>query len=122
MIWVRFPSRLPQSHFCSGSGIFLCCRSGCGSSPALFAHFYLQLLLPTNCQSIGAAREGRWLYVSDVQATLFNALGQAVLRQQAALPASSNRFEVQTAGLATGVYILRLQRGSTTLVKRVVLQ
>ena len=54
-----------------------------------------------------------------VQAELLNALGQPVRRQVAATGAP---FTVETAGLAPGVYTLRLQAGATTLAKRLVVQ
>ncbi|WP_400190935.1 IPT/TIG domain-containing protein [Hymenobacter sp. B81] len=54
-----------------------------------------------------------------VQAELCNALGQPVRRQAAAMGAP---FTVETAGLAPGVYTLRLQAGTTTLAKRLVVQ
>ena len=57
-----------------------------------------------------------------VQATLFNALGQMVRQQAAALPAAGARLVVETADLAAGIYTLRLQVGATTLAKRVILQ
>ena len=57
-----------------------------------------------------------------VQATLFNALGQVVRQQAAALPTAGARLVVETADLAAGVYTLRLLVGTTTLAKRVVLQ
>jgi hypothetical protein len=57
-----------------------------------------------------------------VQAELLNSLGQVVRRQSAALPASGTQFALEAAGLATGVYTLRLQAGATTLTKRVVIQ
>ena len=58
---------------------------------------------------------------SAVQAELLNTLGQVVRRQSAALPAAGATLTVETAGLATGVYTLRLQAGSSTIAKRVVL-
>ena len=57
-----------------------------------------------------------------VQAELFNSLGQMVRRQAAALPTSGTTLTVETAGLAAGIYTLRLQAGPTTLAKRVVVQ
>jgi sugar lactone lactonase YvrE len=54
-----------------------------------------------------------------VQAVLLNALGQPVRRQVAAMDAP---FTVETAGLAPGVYTLRLQAGTATLAKRLVVQ
>ena len=57
-----------------------------------------------------------------VQATLLNALGQAVRRQSAALSPAGARLTVETAGLAAGVYTLRLQVGTAALAKRVVIQ
>jgi hypothetical protein len=56
-----------------------------------------------------------------VQAELLNTLGQVVRRQSAALPATGTQFTLEIAGLATGVYTLRLQAGATTLAKRVVI-
>ncbi len=56
---------------------------------------------------------------TQVHVTLLNVLGQ-VMRTQAA--ASGTAFAVETAGLATGVYTLRMQVGTATLTKRVVLQ
>ena len=53
-----------------------------------------------------------------VQATLLNALGQVVRRQTAA---TGTAFTVETAALAAGFYTLRLQAGTATLAKRVVL-
>ena len=57
-----------------------------------------------------------------VQATLFNALGQVVRQQAAALPAAGARLVVETADLTAGIYTLRLLVGATTLAKRVVIQ
>ncbi|RZK61208.1 MAG: T9SS type A sorting domain-containing protein [Hymenobacter sp.] len=57
-----------------------------------------------------------------VAAELLNSLGQVVRRPAAGLPANGGSFMVGTAGLAAGVYTLRLQAGPTTLTKRVVLQ
>lgn len=56
------------------------------------------------------------------QVELLNSLGQVSYRQAAALPASGGRFTVETSGLATGVYTLRLQAGPTILTRRVLLQ
>jgi hypothetical protein len=57
-----------------------------------------------------------------VQAELLNALGQVVRRQSAALPTSGTQFTLEASGLATGVYTLRLQAGTSTLAKRIVIQ
>ncbi|WP_216691005.1 LamG-like jellyroll fold domain-containing protein [Hymenobacter siberiensis] len=57
-----------------------------------------------------------------VQATLLNALGQVVNRQSTSLPTAGARLTVDAAGLAPGVYTLRLQVGATALAKRVVIQ
>ena len=57
-----------------------------------------------------------------VQATLFNALGQAVLIRTIALTAAGATAEIQTSALAVGVYTLRLQADNQTLTKRVVLE
>jgi hypothetical protein len=59
---------------------------------------------------------------STVQAELRNALGQVLRRQTAALPASGTQLSFDTAELATGVYVLRLQAGTTNLAKRVVIE
>ncbi|GAB3850098.1 hypothetical protein GCM10028822_15030 [Hymenobacter terrigena] len=56
-----------------------------------------------------------------VQATLLNALGQAVRQQTAALPAGAP-LAFATAGLAPGVYQLRIQAGNRTIIKRAVLE
>jgi hypothetical protein len=58
---------------------------------------------------------------SAVQAELLNTLGQVVRRQSASLPATGAILTVETAGLTTGVYTLRLQAGGSTIAKRVVL-
>jgi len=59
---------------------------------------------------------------SQVQATLFNTLGQVVRRQAAALPATGATLTVETAGLPAGVYTLRLQAGTTNVAKRVIIK
>ena len=59
---------------------------------------------------------------SQVQAELVNTLGQTVLHQVAALPAVGATLTLETMNLATGVYLLRLQAGGSTLTKRVVVQ
>ncbi|MDO7884907.1 FG-GAP-like repeat-containing protein [Hymenobacter cheonanensis] len=59
---------------------------------------------------------------SQVQAQLCNALGQVVRTQTAALPATGARLSVPTGALAAGVYVLRLQAGSSTTAQRVVIQ
>ena len=57
-----------------------------------------------------------------VQAELLNGLGQVVRHQAVALPPAGIQFTLDAAGLATGVYTLRLQAGAATLAKRVVVQ
>jgi hypothetical protein len=57
-----------------------------------------------------------------VQAELLNTLGQVVRQQQVLTSEHSARLTVATAGLAAGVYTLRLQAGATTLTKRVVVE
>ncbi|WP_210513945.1 ice-binding family protein [Hymenobacter terricola] len=59
---------------------------------------------------------------TQLHAELLNSLGQVVRRQDAALLAAGARLAVDAAGLAAGVYALRLQVGATTLAKRVVIQ
>ncbi|MBF9220131.1 T9SS type A sorting domain-containing protein [Hymenobacter ruricola] len=56
-----------------------------------------------------------------VRAELRNALGQVVRQQPEARPASGAALTFATAGLAPGVYVLRVQAGSHSLTKRVVL-
>ncbi|WP_201985876.1 FG-GAP-like repeat-containing protein [Hymenobacter rubidus] len=56
-----------------------------------------------------------------VQAELLNTLGQVVYRQPAFLPPSGTHVIIDAAGLAPGVYTLRLQAGSTAMSRRVVL-
>ena len=74
------------------------------------AHAAFTVLVPATA---GAAQ---------LHADLLNALGQVVRRQDAALPAAGARLVVDAAGLAAGVYTLRLQVGATAVAKRVVLQ
>jgi PKD repeat protein len=58
----------------------------------------------------------------EVRATLFNALGQAVLTRSIALNAAGATVEFTTQALAAGVYTLRLQAAGHILTKRVVLE
>ena len=58
---------------------------------------------------------------STVQAELLNTLGQVVRHLAAGLPATGATLEVETAGLASGVYTLRLGAGASTLAKRVII-
>ena len=57
-------------------------------------------------------------YGPAASAELLNALGQAVRRINVAGP----RVTVETAGLAPGVYTLRLHSGGAALTKRVVVE
>ena len=57
-----------------------------------------------------------------VQATLLSVLGQTVQQQQVALPTTGTRLTLDVSGLATGVYMLRLQAGSETLTRRVTVE
>ena len=57
-----------------------------------------------------------------VRATLFNALGQAVLTRTIALNAAGATSDFATPGLPAGVYTLRVQAEGQTLTKRVVLE
>ncbi len=77
---------------------------------------------PNPAQSRFTVRVPAVAGASQVQAELLNALGQVVHRQAAALPAAGATLVVETAGLAAGVYTLRLVAGASTLAKRVVLQ
>jgi hypothetical protein len=56
---------------------------------------------------------------ADVRAELLNTLGQTVSHQVVALPSTGTTLTVETTGLATGVYVLRLQAGGSTITKRV---
>ncbi len=57
-----------------------------------------------------------------VEAELLNSLGQVVRRQQAALPATGTQLTFDAAGLATGVYTLRLLAGTHALAKRLIVE
>ena len=57
-----------------------------------------------------------------VQVELLNPLGQVVRRQTAALAASGAALTVPTLDLPVGVYTLRLQAGTSTLTKKVVIR
>ena len=57
-----------------------------------------------------------------VQAELVNTLGQVVRRTSVALPATGTSFVLEAPEVATGVYVLRLQTGSTSIAKRVTLE
>ncbi|AMR27016.1 hypothetical protein A0257_07770 [Hymenobacter psoromatis] len=59
---------------------------------------------------------------SAVQVELLNTLGQVVLRQSASLPASGTTLTLPTAGLATGVYVVRLTAGAQLITKRLTIQ
>jgi len=59
---------------------------------------------------------------SAVRVELLNTLGQVVLRQQAALPASGTQLVLPTTGLATGVYIVRLRAGELVVTKRLTIE
>ena len=74
------------------------------------AHDTFTVLLPAAATTTG------------VQAELLNPLGQVVRRQAAAPSATGARLAVDAAGLAGGVYTLRLRVGRTTVAKRVVIQ
>jgi len=55
---------------------------------------------------------------STVELTLLNALGQTVQQRTLALPASGARTELDLHHVASGVYLVRLQAGTTTVYKR----
>ena len=59
---------------------------------------------------------------ASVQLELLNAIGQVVLRQQAALPAAGTTLTLPTAGLSTGVYLVRVQLGKAQLTKRLIIE
>lgn len=54
--------------------------------------------------------------------TLLNTLGQQVRQQNAALSATGAQTTVDVAGLSAGVYTMRVQAGSTTIAKRVIVK
>ena len=57
-----------------------------------------------------------------VEAGLYNTLGQRVLRQVAALPATGATLPLDVRPLAAGVYVLRLQAGAALLTRQVVIE
>ena len=59
---------------------------------------------------------------SRVQAELLNTLGQVVHRQVAPLPAGGAQLTLPTAGLASGVYVVRLTAGAAVVTKRLTIQ
>ena len=59
---------------------------------------------------------------SSVQVELRDVLGQLVLAQTAALPATGASLTVPTSGLAPGVYVLRLSAGAATATKRLTVE
>ncbi len=61
------------------------------------------------------------LEAAPVQLTLFNALGQPVL-QPASRQAQRAEWDLDLEGLATGVYVLRVEVGSRLLTRRVILR
>jgi pimeloyl-ACP methyl ester carboxylesterase len=54
------------------------------------------------------------------QITLVNSIGEKVYNQLGNMPISGNRFTLNTRSLAKGVYILILQCGSKTVVKKII--
>jgi len=56
-----------------------------------------------------------------VRVELLNVLGQSVRQVAAPLPASGVSLPIEASQLASGVYLLRVSAGGSTLVKRVVL-
>jgi hypothetical protein len=58
---------------------------------------------------------------SQVQATLLNSLGQEMARQVVSLPAGGAQLTFSRGQLAAGVYLLRVQAGDTSVVKRITL-
>ena len=54
---------------------------------------------------------------ASVRAELLNSLGQRVYQQQATLPAAGAALQLDASGLATGLYVLRLQAAGHTLIK-----
>lgn len=74
------------------------------------AHGTFTVLLPAAAATTG------------VRAELLNSLGQVVRHQTAAPSATGASLAVDAAGLAGGVYTLRLRVGRTTVARRVVIQ
>jgi len=58
---------------------------------------------------------------TQVQAELLNSLGQVVRQHTAALPPAGAQLQIATAELPAGVYVLRLQAGSATRTKQVII-
>ncbi|HET9502703.1 MAG TPA: T9SS type A sorting domain-containing protein [Hymenobacter sp.] len=56
-----------------------------------------------------------------VQATLLNSLGQTVAHQAASLPTAGTHLTFSRGKLASGVYLLRVQAGGESVVKRILL-
>ncbi|MDO7854080.1 T9SS type A sorting domain-containing protein [Hymenobacter sp. CA1UV-4] len=59
---------------------------------------------------------------SQLRATLLNELGQVVGRQDAPLAAAGTRMLLNVQGLAPGVYAVRLQTGSASVVQRLIIE
>ena len=59
---------------------------------------------------------------TQAQATLLNALGQQVWQRPVALSPAGTSFAVEAASLARGVYTLRVQAGTSTVARRVVVE
>jgi len=57
---------------------------------------------------------------SQAQLTLYNVLGQPVRTATLALPATGAQTSMDVQGLPEGVYVLRVQAGTTTITKQVV--
>jgi len=57
---------------------------------------------------------------SQAQLTLYNVLGQPVRTATLALPATGAQTTLDVQGLPEGVYVLRVQAGTTTITKQVV--
>lgn len=58
----------------------------------------------------------------NVNITLFNAIGQSVLAENRELRAGSNKVQLNTSALASGVYYLNVTSGNSTSVTKVVIE
>jgi hypothetical protein len=60
--------------------------------------------------------------ITQATLSLYDALGRIARAEQVSLPAAGLRHELSLAGLAPGVYALRVQAGATNAVRRLVVE
>ncbi|MCF7825690.1 MAG: T9SS type A sorting domain-containing protein [Candidatus Marinimicrobia bacterium] len=62
------------------------------------------------------------LQAGDVSLDIYDLLGRRVMRQElTSLAAGSHRFKLQTAALASGVYLLRIEQGEAHYIQKITL-